>query len=33
MKKVENKQILVASDFSGFELKEAIVNHLKENGW
>lgn len=33
MKMVKDKQILVASDMSGFPLKEAVVKHLKENGW
>lgn len=33
MKMVKDKQILVAADFGGFELKEAVVKHLKERGW
>ena len=33
MKKVADKQILVAADFAGFPLKEAVVEHLKAKGW
>lgn len=33
MKTVKNKQILVAADVAGFFLKEAVVAHLKKNGW
>ena len=33
MKTVKNKQILVAADFAGFPLKEAVVEHLKRKGW
>ena len=33
MKTVKNKQILVAADFAGFPLKEAVVEHLKKKGW
>jgi len=33
MKMVKDKQLLVGSDRSGFPLKEAVVNHLKEKGW
>ena len=33
MKMVKDKQILVAADFGGFELKEAVLKHLKECGW
>lgn len=33
MKTVKNKQILVAADVAGFHLKEAVVEHLKKNGW
>ena len=33
MKKVKDKQILVAADFAGFPLKEAVVEHLKGRGW
>jgi RpiB/LacA/LacB family sugar-phosphate isomerase len=33
MKTVKNKQILVAADVAGFHLKEAVVAHLKKNGW
>ena len=30
---IKNKQILVAADVAGFHLKEAVVAHLKKNGW
>lgn len=33
MKTVKDKQILVAADFAGFALKEAVVTHLKKKGW
>lgn len=33
MKRVKDKQILVAADFAGFPLKEAVVSHLREKGW
>jgi len=33
MKTVKNKQVLVAADFAGFPLKEAVVEHLKHKGW
>ena len=33
MKTVKNKQLLVGADFAGFPLKEAVVAHLKKNGW
>jgi ribose 5-phosphate isomerase B len=33
MKTVKDKQILVAADFAGFPLKEAVVGHLKAKGW
>lgn len=33
MKTVKNKQILVAADFAGYPLKEAVVAHLNEKGW
>lgn len=33
MKMVKDKQVLVGADFAGFALKEAVVAHLKENGW
>lgn len=33
MKKIKDKKLLVAADFSGFELKEAIVEHLRSKGW
>ena len=33
MKTVKDKQILVAADFAGYPLKEAVTAHLKERGW
>ena len=30
MKLVKDKQILVAADFAGLALKDAVVQHLKE---
>jgi ribose 5-phosphate isomerase B len=33
MKMVKDKQILVGADFAGYPLKEAVVAHLRENGW
>lgn len=33
MKMIKDKQILVAADFAGVELKNAIVDHLEKNGW
>jgi ribose 5-phosphate isomerase B len=33
MKTVKNKQILVAADVAGFELKDAVVAHLRKKGW
>lgn len=33
MKTIKDKELLVAADFSGFDLKEAIVAHLKNKGW
>lgn len=33
MKTVKDKQVLVAADVAGVELKDAIVAHLEENGW
>jgi len=33
MKLVKDKQVLVGSDISGYSLKEAVVKHLRENGW
>ena len=33
MKTIKDKQILVAADFAGFDLKEAVVAHLKKKGW
>lgn len=33
MKTVKDKQVLVAADFAGVALKNAIVEHLKLKGW
>ena len=33
MKTIKDKQILVAADFAGFALKEAVVEHLRKKGW
>ena len=33
MKMVKDKQLVVGSDRSGFPLKEAVVAHLRKNGW
>jgi ribose 5-phosphate isomerase B len=33
VKTIKDKQILVAADFAGFPLKEAVVEHLKKKGW
>ena len=33
MKTIKDKQILVAADFAGYPLKEAVVAHLKDKGW
>lgn len=33
MKTIKDKQILVAADFAGVELKDYIVAHLEKNGW
>ncbi len=33
MKTVKDKQILVAADFAGVPLKDAVVQHLKKKGW
>lgn len=33
MKTVKDKQILVAADFAGVPLKDAVVAHLKKKGW
>ena len=33
MKTIKDKHVLVAADFAGFPLKEAVVAHLKERGW
>jgi len=33
MKMVKDKKVLVAADFAGVPLKDAVVEHLKSNGW
>ena len=33
MKTIKNKQILVAADFAGVALKNAICEHLEKKGW
>ncbi|MBR3598195.1 MAG: RpiB/LacA/LacB family sugar-phosphate isomerase [Clostridia bacterium] len=33
MKTVADKQVLVAADFAGVALKDAVVAHLESNGW
>lgn len=33
MKTIKDKQILVAADFAGVALKNAIVEHLEKKGW
>ena len=33
MKKIKDKQVLVAADFAGMQLKDAVVQHLEERGW
>lgn len=33
MKKIKDKELLVAADFAGFPLKEVVVKHLEEKGW
>ncbi len=33
MKMAKDKYVLVAADFAGLELKDAVVRHLKERGW
>ena len=33
MKTVKDKQVLVAADFAGVALKNAVVAHLEKNGW
>ena len=33
MKTITNKELLVAADFAGFPLKEAVVEHLTKKGW
>ncbi len=33
MKTIANKELLVAADFAGFPLKEAVVEHLTKKGW
>ncbi len=30
MKTIADKQVLVAADFAGLELKDAVVKHLEE---
>ena len=33
MKTIKDRQVLVAADFAGVELKNAVVDHLEKNGW
>ena len=33
MKSVKNKQLLMAADFAGYPLKEAIKEYLEKKGW
>ena len=33
MKTIKDRQVLVAADFAGVELKNAVVEHLEKNGW
>ncbi len=33
MKTIKDKQILVAADFAGYPLKEAVAGHLRAKGW
>ncbi|MDD6346713.1 MAG: RpiB/LacA/LacB family sugar-phosphate isomerase [Lachnospiraceae bacterium] len=33
MKTVKDKQVLVAADFAGVPLKDAVVEHLQQKGW
>ena len=33
MKTIKDKYLLVAADFAGYPLKEAVVTHLKQKGW
>lgn len=33
MKKVKDKYLVVGADFAGFPRKEAVVEHLKANGF
>ena len=33
MKTVKDKQVLVAADFAGVPLKDAVVRHLRHKGW
>ena len=33
MKTIKDKYLLVAADFAGYPLKEAVVAHLKAKGW
>lgn len=33
MKTVKDRQVVVGSDFAGFDLKEAVAAHLRSRGW
>ncbi len=33
MKTIKDKEILMAADFAGFPLKEAVKEHLEKKGW
>jgi len=33
MKTIKDRHVLVAADFAGFPLKEAVVGHLQHKGW
>lgn len=33
MKTIKEKELLVAADFAGVPLKDAVVEHLKKKGW
>ena len=33
MKKIKDKELLVAADFAGFPLKEVVVEYLEKKGW
>ena len=33
MKSVKNKELLMAADFAGYPLKEAIKEYLEKKGW